>query len=122
LSLLFLCITGPHLVLLPSRAHGVRRRALRDGRLMALLKAHAIRKLHGSVIALDGVSLAIREGEFVSVIGPNGAGKTTLVNVLTGLVPPTSGTVKFKGRDIAGIGPVRLARLGMARSFQPANV
>ncbi len=89
---------------------------------MALLEAHEVRKLHGSVIALDGVSLAIREGEFVSVIGPNGAGKTTLVNVLTGLLPPTSGTVKFKGRDIAGIGPVRLARLGMARSFQLVNV
>jgi branched-chain amino acid transport system ATP-binding protein len=74
------------------------------------------------VQALSGVSLTVREGEFVSIIGPNGAGKTTLVNVLTGLLRPTSGSVAFKGRDVAGMGPVRLAALGMARSFQLVNV
>jgi branched-chain amino acid transport system ATP-binding protein len=86
---------------------------------MALLEAESVRKFYGDFCALDGVSLAISEGEFVSVIGPNGAGKTTLVNVLTGLLPPTSGTVRFKGRDVAGIGPVKLAR---ARSFQLVNI
>jgi branched-chain amino acid transport system ATP-binding protein len=89
---------------------------------MALLEATAIRKFYGDFCALDGVSVAVNEGEFVSIIGPNGAGKTTLVNVLTGLLRPTSGGVTFKGRDVAGIGPVRLARLGMARSFQLVNV
>jgi branched-chain amino acid transport system ATP-binding protein len=74
------------------------------------------------VQALAGVSMTLREGEFVSIIGPNGAGKTTLVNVLTGLLRPTSGRVVFKGRDVAGVGPVRLAALGMARSFQLVNV
>jgi branched-chain amino acid transport system ATP-binding protein len=68
------------------------------------------------------VSLTIDAGQFVSIIGPNGAGKTTLVNVLTGLLAPTSGRVRFKGDDVAGIGPIRLARLGMARSFQLVNV
>ena len=89
---------------------------------MAVLEAEQVRKFYGDFCALAGVSLAINDGEFVSIIGPNGAGKTTLVNVLTGLLPPTSGTVRFKGRDVAGIGPARLAKLGMARSFQLVNV
>ena len=83
-----------------------------------ILEAHEVRKLYGEFCALDGVSLAVGEGEFVSIIGPNGAGKSTLLNVLTGTTRPTAGTVRFKGREVAGIGPVALARLGMARSFQ----
>ena len=71
---------------------------------MALLEAQNIRKFYGDFCALDGVSLSVAAGEFVSIIGPNGAGKTTLVNVLTGLATPTSGTVRFKGEDVAGIG------------------
>jgi len=89
---------------------------------VTLLEAVDVRKRYGDFAALDGVSLAIHEGEFVSIIGPNGDGKTTLVNVLRGFVPPTRGTVRFKGADVAGAGPVRLARLGMARSFQLVNV
>jgi branched-chain amino acid transport system ATP-binding protein len=89
---------------------------------MTLLEAVDVRKLYGTVCALDGVSLAIDAGQFVSIIGPNGAGKTTLVNVLTGLSAPTSGRVRFQGADVAGVGPVRLARLGLARSFQLVNV
>ena len=87
-----------------------------------LLVARDLVKHYGDVQVLHGVSLTVREGEFVSIIGPNGAGKTTLVNVLTGLLRPTSGSVLFKGRDVAGVGPVRLAALGMARSFQLVNV
>ena len=90
--------------------------------MMPLLEAREVVKRYGDVQALSGVSLTVREGEFVSIIGPNGAGKTTLVNVLTGLLRPTSGSVAFKGRDVAGMGPVRLAALGMARSFQLVNV
>ena len=87
-----------------------------------LLEAVGVRKFYGTFCALDGVTLAIPAGQFVSIVGPNGAGKTTLVNVLTGLVPPSDGRVRFKGRDVAGVGPVRLARLGMARAFQLVNV
>ncbi len=87
-----------------------------------ILEAHDVRKLYGAYVALDGVSLSIREGEFVSIIGPNGAGKSTLINVLTGGLAPSAGTVRFKDRDIAGIGPVALARLGMARSFQLVQI
>jgi len=89
---------------------------------VTLLEAHEVRKYYGDFRALDGVSLSIEADSFVSIVGPNGAGKTTLVNILTGLVPPTSGTVTFKGQAVAGAGPVHLARLGMARSFQLVNV
>ena len=87
-----------------------------------ILEARAIRKLYGAYVALDGVSLSIREGEFVSIIGPNGAGKSTLINVLTGMLAPSAGSVRFKGKDIGGIGMVALTRLGMARSFQLVQI
>jgi branched-chain amino acid transport system ATP-binding protein len=87
-----------------------------------ILEALDIRKLYGAYVALDGVSLSIREGEFVSIIGPNGAGKSTLINVLTGVLEPTAGSVRFKGKDIGGIGTVALTRLGMARSFQLVQI
>jgi len=87
-----------------------------------ILEARDIRKLYGAYVALDGVSLSIREGEFVSIIGPNGAGKSTLINVLTGVLQPSGGTVRFKGKDIGGIGTVALTRLGMARSFQLVQI
>ncbi len=77
---------------------------------------------YGDFCALDGVTLGINAGEFVSIIGPNGAGKSTLINVLTGALRPSAGTVRFKERDISGIGPARLARRGMARSFQLVQV
>ncbi len=87
-----------------------------------MLHAVDVHKHYGGFKALNGVSMQIKPGEFVSVIGPNGAGKTTLVNVLTGLLHPSSGAVHFKGQDIRGIGPVRLAKLGMARSFQLVSI
>ncbi|MBI4630069.1 MAG: ATP-binding cassette domain-containing protein, partial [Candidatus Rokubacteria bacterium] len=87
-----------------------------------ILKAEGLRKLYGGFCALDGVSLAVGAGEFVSIIGPNGAGKSTLINILTGVTPPSAGTVRFKDRDVSGIGPARLARLGMARSFQLVQI
>ena len=89
---------------------------------MKLLEAEDVSVHYGAYCALDGVTAAMSEGEFVSIIGPNGAGKTTLVNVLTGLLAPTRGTVRFRGTSIAGRGPVYLSRLGMARSFQLVNI
>ncbi|HEY7205075.1 MAG TPA: ABC transporter ATP-binding protein [Methylomirabilota bacterium] len=88
----------------------------------ALLDARDVRKLYGDFCALDGVSLSVGVGEFVSIIGPNGAGKSTLINVLTGVLAPSGGDVRFKGQDIGGIGPVALTRLGMARSFQLVQI
>jgi branched-chain amino acid transport system ATP-binding protein len=81
-----------------------------------------VSKSYGAFAALRDVSFRVDAGEFVSIGGPNGAGKTTLVNVVTGLLTPTAGEVRFLGRDIAGIGPVELARLGMSRSFQLVNI
>ena len=90
--------------------------------MTALIETVGVSKAYGEFVALDGVSLSIAEGELVSIVGPNGAGKTTLVNVLTGLLKPTAGVVRFKGEDIAGIGPVMLAKRGMARAFQLVHI
>ena len=87
-----------------------------------LIETVDVGKAYGSFVALDGVTLSVKGGELVSIVGPNGAGKTTLVNVLTGLLKPTRGVVRFKGDDIAGIGPVKLAKRGMARAFQLVHI
>ena len=87
-----------------------------------ILEARDVTKFYGDFCALAGVSLAVDDGECVSIIGPNGAGKSTLINVLTGALAPSSGTVRFKERDVHGIGTVALTRLGMARSFQLVHI
>ncbi|MGA9125725.1 MAG: ABC transporter ATP-binding protein [Pseudolabrys sp.] len=83
-----------------------------------LLETSNVSKSYGVFRALENVSIAVRENELVSVVGPNGAGKTTLVNLLTGLLSPSSGEVQFMGTNIAGVGPVALADQGLARTFQ----
>jgi ABC-type branched-subunit amino acid transport system ATPase component len=72
----------------------------------------------GGVQALAGVSLEVRAGEIFSLIGPNGAGKTTLFNVISGVLRPDSGDVRFLGRSILGRAPHRIARAGIARTYQ----
>lgn len=83
-----------------------------------LLRVQDLGRRFGGLAALSGYSVELREGGLLGVIGPNGAGKTTLFNVLTGLVPPSSGTVQFRGTDVTGARPQRLAQAGMARTFQ----
>ncbi|HEY9396693.1 MAG TPA: ATP-binding cassette domain-containing protein [Burkholderiales bacterium] len=87
-----------------------------------LLAADNVSKYYGDFVALEGVSLSVSSGEFVSVVGPNGAGKTTLVNVLTGLHQPNKGAVHFAGQDIAGVSAVDLSTRGLARAFQLVSV
>jgi branched-chain amino acid transport system ATP-binding protein len=87
-----------------------------------ILSARDLHKYYGEFCALGGVSFQINEGEFVSIIGPNGAGKTTLINVLTGLLTPNTGKVFYKDKEITGIGPEKLSKLGVARSFQLVNI
>ena len=76
----------------------------------------------GGLAAVSEVSLDLHPGEVHAVIGPNGAGKTTLVNLLSGELPPSAGSVRHDGREIAGLAPHRIARLGIARSFQRTNI
>jgi branched-chain amino acid transport system ATP-binding protein len=83
-----------------------------------MIEIRELRRAFGGVVALDGVSLSMIEGERRAVIGPNGAGKTTLINVLTGEIPPTGGTVRLAGQDITRLRPWQRARLGLAHVYQ----
>jgi branched-chain amino acid transport system ATP-binding protein len=83
-----------------------------------LLEGRELSMRFGGVRAVSGVSLAIQEGQILSIIGPNGAGKTTIFNVVTGLYRPTAGDVRLRGRSIAALPPHARARLGVARTFQ----
>lgn len=86
------------------------------------LELRDLSRAFGALRAVDHVSLRIASGTFTSIIGPNGAGKTTLYNLITGRIPPTSGQVLLHGQDITGLAPHRVARRGLARSFQITNV
>jgi branched-chain amino acid transport system ATP-binding protein len=88
----------------------------------AVLEVERVSKHFGGLAAVSEVSLELRAGGVHAVIGPNGAGKTTLVNLLSGDLTPSEGRVRYAGRDIAGLPPDRIARLGIARSFQRTNI
>jgi branched-chain amino acid transport system ATP-binding protein len=83
-----------------------------------LLEARDVTVRFGGVTALARVSMAVPAGTIVGLVGPNGAGKTTLFGVLSGILPPTSGSVFFHGQDVSGDSPQRRARAGLARTFQ----
>lgn len=87
-----------------------------------LLEVHNLVKEFGGVVANDGVSLGLEQGEIVGLIGPNGAGKTTLFNCIAGFYKPTNGKVLFKGRDITGWPAHRVAKTGIARTFQSMKI
>lgn len=88
----------------------------------ALLEVDQISRRYGGLNALKDVSFAVNESEIVGLIGPNGAGKTTCFNVVSGVVPPSSGSIRFKGRDIVGLRPSRIVREGLVRTFQATTV
>lgn len=83
-----------------------------------ILSVQGVSKSFGGVHAVIGVGFDLYQGELLGIIGPNGSGKTTLVNLITGYLKPDSGTVKYKGTDITGWMPYKVARLGIARTFQ----
>ena len=85
---------------------------------MDLLTLKDVSKSFGGVKALDRVSFSAAENAVTGIIGLNGSGKTTAVNIITGFVKPDSGQICFKGNDITGLPPHRIAALGIARSFQ----
>lgn len=86
--------------------------------MKALLKVNNLSKNFGAVIAAEDINVTIGEEEVVGIIGANGAGKTTFVNIITGYVKPTAGSVRFQGRDITGLPPRKIIRMGICRSFQ----
>lgn len=85
---------------------------------MALLKLENVTKRFGGLVAVDKMSLEIKEGEFIGIVGPNGSGKTTLYNVISGVYFPENGSIIFEGSDITKLPPYRRAHLGIGRTFQ----
>jgi len=89
---------------------------------MSLLQTIELKKHFGETRAVDNVSLAIEEGEFVSLVGPNGAGKTSLCNVVSAYLRPDSGKIIFKGEDVTNASVTERVKAGIARSFQLVNL
>jgi branched-chain amino acid transport system ATP-binding protein len=89
---------------------------------VTLLQVDSASKRFGSLAAIDDVSLAIEPGELRAIIGPNGAGKTTFFNLVSGLLAPTAGAIKFEGLDITALPPEQRVRRGMARTFQITEI
>ncbi len=83
-----------------------------------LLETQGLRKTFGGLVAVNDVGFSLKPGEIVGLIGPNGAGKSTTFNLVTGVARPSAGRVRFGSQEIAGLLPRRIARLGVARTFQ----
>lgn len=88
----------------------------------AVMRAEGLRVHFGAVRAVDGVSFTLNQGEIVGLIGPNGAGKTTVMNAITGFVSLRAGSVSLNGQDVTGLSSFRLARMGLARTFQSVRL
>jgi branched-chain amino acid transport system ATP-binding protein len=86
------------------------------------LELAGVRKSFGATEIIRGVSLTVPEGERHAIIGPNGAGKSTLFNLMSGRLKPSQGSIKLDGNEVAGERPYRIARRGLARSFQVTNI
>jgi branched-chain amino acid transport system ATP-binding protein len=84
----------------------------------AILETRAARKEFGGLVACSDIDFVVPERSIVSLIGPNGAGKTTFFNMLTGAYKPTAGEILFAGRDVGGLPPHRITKLGVGRTFQ----
>ena len=87
-----------------------------------ILEVRGLRKNFGGLAAVDQVSLDIHSGALHAVIGPNGAGKTTLINLLSGDLPASSGTILFRGQNVTKLAPEKRSRMGVGRSYQKTNI
>jgi branched-chain amino acid transport system ATP-binding protein len=87
-----------------------------------ILQVRGLSKNFGGLAAVDDVSLDVKVGELHAVIGPNGAGKTTLINILSGDLSPSAGSILFRGIEMANLAPERRSRLGVGRSYQKVNI
>src|SRR5918998_5115292 len=83
---------------------------------MALLELHDVHTFYGNIEALKGVSLEVEEGECVTLIGSNGAGKSTTLRSISGLTPPRTGEIRFRGKDVARMAPQDIVQLGISQS------
>ena len=86
--------------------------------MTALLRIDKLNKRFGGLQAIGNVNLSLHSGQVTTLVGPNGAGKTTLFNMITGHIPPTSGDIHWQDQRITGQKPWKIARLGIARTFQ----
>lgn len=82
------------------------------------LRLRSLSKNFGGITAVKNISFDLKQGDVLGIIGPNGSGKTTLINLITGFIKPSSGEVLFKGDDITGAMPYKIANLGIGRTFQ----
>src|SRR5947209_17903184 len=98
--------------------HSPSGRSYHPANSMALLAVENVTRRFGGIVALADVSLALEKGQIVGLIGPNGAGKTTLFNLVTRLYRPNSGRILFEGKDLTRTPAYRIARRGIARTFQ----
>ena len=83
-----------------------------------MLECRDVERRFGGLVALTGLSVSVRRGEIFGLVGPNGSGKTTMTNAITGFFPPQKGSIQLNGQDITGMAPHKVARLGVARTFQ----
>ena len=89
---------------------------------MPILEGQGVTKYFGGLAAVFNVDFHVDEGEVLGLIGPNGAGKTTLFNLISAALTPKSGEIRFKGRNITGLAPYKICRMGVARTFQTVKV
>jgi branched-chain amino acid transport system ATP-binding protein len=87
-----------------------------------ILMTRGLSKSFGGLVAVDNATLDFAPGRVHAIIGPNGAGKTTLINLLSGDLPPSSGTITFKGRDITRMTAFETSQIGLGRSYQKTNI
>src|SRR5512143_405822 len=87
-----------------------------------ILSTRGLSRRFGGLMAVNDVALELELGRLHAVLGPNGAGKTTLINLLSGELPATSGSIRYKGQDITRLSPDRRSRIGIGRSFQKTNI
>ena len=89
---------------------------------MSILETIDLTKQFGGLVAVNRVTMAVKENEVLGIIGPNGAGKTSFINAITGIYKPSSGQVFFKGKDISGLPAYKITKQGIARTFQNLRI